>query len=304
MGAALLLEMPACVPGEQQRRYREAAARALAFLENGPVADGRWEDFETYFSCAPWGATDQIGRRVHRNGVYKSNTLAIFWCAEAFLLAYQTFGDKRYLALGRRCLDELCLYQQVWDPSWIPADCHGGFGAMNADGEWNDARQSLFALLFLDYYQATGEREYFERGVAALRASFALLYCPENARVRPAYERAHPMFGSESYGFTMENVAHGGPDGNGIGPFTIFSWGNGAALASAALVRDRFGDVYVDAKRRAAFGINGCEAEVQGGTVAVRERYGRETLKVVYAGGERRNVALRPSGTGEVPLTP
>jgi hypothetical protein len=40
---------------------------------------------------------------------------------------------------------------------------------MNADGEWNDARQSLFAPLYLEYYAATGEREYFERGVAALR---------------------------------------------------------------------------------------------------------------------------------------
>jgi hypothetical protein len=173
---------------------------------------------------------------------------------------------------------------------------------MNADGEWNDARQSLFAPVFLDYYRATGEREYFERGVAALRASFALLYCPENARVRPAYERAHPMLGPESYGFTMENVAHGGPDGHGIGPFTIFSWGNGAALASAALVRDRFGDVYVDAKRHSAFGINGCEAEIQGRMVAVRERYGRKSLGVVYADGQRREVALSPTGTGEVPL--
>lgn len=294
MGATLLLELAARFPGET--RYREAAVRALRYLAGGPVAQGRWEDFETYFSCSRWGSDDQIGKLVARNGVYKSNTLSLFWCAEAFLAAHQTLGDQkenRWLALGRRCLDELSLYQQVWDPSWIPAPCHGGFGVMNADGEWNDARQSLFAPLYLDYYRATGQAEYFERGVAALRASFALLYCPENALVRGAYERAHPFFGPESYGFTMENIAHGGPDGNTIGPFTIFSWGNGAALSATALVRARFGDVYVDAARNTAFGIDGCEATITNGAVQIRDRYHRAALVVRYAGsGASRTVPL------------
>jgi hypothetical protein len=301
MGAALQLELAERFPTET--RYRESAVRALRYLENGPVAQGRWEDFETYFSCSRWGGSDRMGAPIERNGVYKSNTLSHFWCAEAFLLAHRALKEKRYLAVGRRCLDELSLFQQVWDPSWIPAPCHGGWGVMNADGEWNDARQSLFAPLYLDYYRATGESEYFERGVAGLRASFAMLYCPENAEVRRAYEKQHPMFGPESYGFMMENIAHGGPGTDVIGPFTIFTWGNGAALAAAATVRDRYGDVFIDTVRKAAFGIDGCTAAVtKTGSVEIQDRYNRPELTVVYASGARRPVRLT-SGKGEVPLS-
>ncbi len=304
MGATLLLELAERFPGEA--RYREAAARALRYLEEGPVAEGRWEDFETYFSCSRWWG-DRVGERIARSGVFKANTLSMFWCAEAFLAAHRVLGGgqqdgaQRYLAIGRRCLDELSLYQQVWDPSWIPAPCHGGWGVMNADGEWNDARQSLFAPLYLAYYRVTGVPEYFERGVAALRASFAMLYCPENAQVRQAYERQHPAFGPESYGFMMENIAHGGPGTEVIGPFTIFTWGNGAALAAAATVRDLYGDVYIDTARKAAFGVDGCEATVDGGTVRVRDRYGRASLTAAYADGGRREVPLQ-DGRGEAPL--
>lgn len=300
MSATLLLELAHSFPHEA--RYRAAALKCLRYLEAGPVRQGRWEDFETYFSCSRWGG-DQVGHPIARNGVYKSNSLSPFWCAEAFLAASRTLGNLHWLALGRRCLDELSLYQQVWDPPWIPASCHGGFGVMNGDGEWNDARQSLFAPLYLDYYDATGEQEYFERGVSALRASFAMLYCPENTRVRRAYEQAHPFFGPESYGFLMENIAHGGPGENAIGPFTIFTWGNGAALSTAAIIRDRWGDIYIDPERHAAFGIDGCDAQVRGDTVQIHDRYRRPTLMVHYSGGATRTVTLT-DGRGTVPLKP
>lgn len=285
MAVTLLLELG-------KREHREAARKGLAYLENGPVREARWEDFETYFSCSRWGS-DRVGRKVTRTGVYKSNTFSPFWCAEAFLAAHRTLKEKRWLALGRRCLDELSLYQQVWDPPTIPAPCHGGFGVMNADGEWNDARQSLFAPLYLEYYRETGDAEYFERGVSALRASFVMLFCPENAQVYEAYRKAHPFFGPESYGFMMENIAHGGPGPAAIGPFTIFTWGNGAALAAAATVFDRYGDVYFDPRRKQAFGIDGVRAEVRGRRVDIDDPYGRDQVTVVYASGRRRTVRLK-----------
>jgi hypothetical protein len=72
MGIALLLEMAAHFPGEQQRRrYREAAARALAFLENGPVANGRWEDFETYFPALRGAQRIRSGAWWHETGCTK-----------------------------------------------------------------------------------------------------------------------------------------------------------------------------------------------------------------------------------------
>lgn len=300
MSATLLFEMSHQFPHEE--RYRHAAVKALHYLETGPVREGRWEDFETYFSCSRWGG-DHLGQIIPRSGVYKSNSLSPFWCAEAFLKGYQSLHDAHYLTLGKRCLDELSLYQQVWDPPWIPAACLGGFGVMNSDGEWDDARQSLFAPLYLDYYAATGQSDYCERGVAALRASFAMLYCPENMQVRRAYERAHPEFGPESYGFMMENIAHGGPGTDVIGPFTIFTWGNGAALSTAALIHDHYGDIYVDSTRQAAFGIDGCTASLENGAVHVHDRFNRPALLVRYGNGVSRRVALS-NGNGTIPLQP
>jgi hypothetical protein len=210
--------------------HREAALRGISFLE-GIARDGRWEDFETYWSCARWGSP---GERVPRNGVYKQNTLSIAWCAEAFLLA----GS---LGLARRCIDELSLYQAVWDPPFLPAPAHGGFGVMNADSEWNDARQSLFAPLYLELGRKLDDRELVERGVSALRASFSMLYCPENAALARAYEQRFLFFGPESWGFMMENQGH--DVAQPIGTFTIYTWGNGSALAAAATVRDLFPEI-------------------------------------------------------------
>lgn len=237
VAASLLFELAGISP-----KCHAAALAALPFLEE-VAKQGRWEDFETYYSCAPWGAPELLGRRVVRNGVYKQNTLSIAWCADAFLRAFRATREARMLALARRCIDELSLYQAVWDPPFLPAPAHGGFGVMNADSEWNDARQSLFAPLFLDLGREMGDAELTERGVSALRASFSMLYCPENAALARAYEKRFPFFGPETYGFMMENQGHSGADP--IGTFTIFSWGNGSALATAATVRDRFPELAV-----------------------------------------------------------
>ena len=282
MSAALLFEMSAKT-GDQ--KMQDAAKKGLSYLESWPVKDARWEDFETYFSCSRW-AEDRIGQKIARNGVYKSNTFSPFWCAEAFLGGYRATKDRKWLALGQRCIDELSLYQQVWEPPTIPAPTHGGFGVMNADGEWNDSRQSLFAPLYLDYYRETKQPEYFERGVSALRASFAMMYCPENTQVKGAYEKAHPFFGAESYGFMMENIAHGGPGPNPIGPFTIFTWGNGAALEAAAKVWDNYGDAYQSGDD--LFPIDGLT--LKEGKLA--PMYGQKTADLMEEGQKRRTIEL------------
>lgn len=227
VSAALLFEL-----GEH-----EAALRCLPFLEN-VAREGRWEDFETYYSCARWGTP---GARIARNGVFKQNTLSIFWTAEAFFQAWRVTKDRAHLAMARRCVDELSLYQAIWDPPFLPAPAYGGFGVMNGDAEWNDARQSLFAPLYLDLGTAMGDRELVLRGMHALRASFTMLYCPENPVLARAYEKRFPFFGKETFGFMMENQGH--DPNEPIGTFTIFTWGNGSALAAAATVRDRFPEI-------------------------------------------------------------
>lgn len=296
MSVSLLFDLLSL--GIEEEGWRAAALTGAAFVES-VIGEARWEDFETYWSCAPWGR-ERLGEKVPRNGVFKQNTLSIAWCAEAMLGAWRATNDRRYLALARRCVDELSLYQAVWDPPFLPAPAHGGFGVMNADSEWNDARQSLFAPLYLDMYRATGDVELFERGAAALRASFSMLYCPENEALAPAYERRFPVFGAESYGFMMENQGHG-DGGEPIGTFTIFSWGNGSALAAAATLRDRYGELYLDKERGRLLPVEGVFVTTKDGTAKVEDPYGRESLAVVDSTGRRRTLKLR-GGRGSIRL--
>ncbi|NUP09564.1 MAG: hypothetical protein HOW73_26260 [Polyangiaceae bacterium] len=296
MAVALLFELASS--GNAPAGASESARRGITFLES-IIGDARWEDFETYYSCAPWGAPELLGKRVPRNGAHKQNTLGIAWTADAMLRAYEASSDPRFLRLARRCIDELSLYQAVWDPPFLPAPAHGGFGVMNADSEWNDARQSLFAPLYLQMYRHTGDVELFERGVSALRASFSMMYCPENEATKAAYERRFPFFGEESYGFMMENQGHSG--GDPIGTFTIFTWGNGSGLATAAKVHDLYGDVFIDVPRARALAVDVTSAEIRGPEVHVHDRYERPQIVAVWSDG-RRHVVQLSAGRGTFPL--
>lgn len=225
-------------------RYRGPALRAIDAVLSGIVPDGNWLDFETYWSCCGWGRDRYLDRKIERNAMHKQNTLSMFWTAEALLAAWRATGRPSYLDWGRRTLDELSMAQQAWQPPFIYVPALGGFGVMNADGEWNDSRETLFAELFLDYGRVLGEEAYAERGVAALKAGFVMMYCPENPAVKAMWEKVYPWFGPADYGFTMENYGHGGrtsPEGEGMGVFTIYDWGNGAAAEAAMRILDHYG---------------------------------------------------------------
>src|SRR5690606_40467372 len=102
------------------------------------------------------------------------NNFSMFWTAEALLACYQNTKQLKYLDAGQRTLDELLMTQATWQPHFIPIKALGGFGVMNADGEWNDARQSLFAELIIQYGKELKQEEYIKRGLSALRASFEI----------------------------------------------------------------------------------------------------------------------------------
>ncbi len=227
-------------------RYRESALKALEVLVKEVLPEGRWEDFETYWSCCRYGAETLLGKRVKRNGLYKQNSLSMFYLAEALLRCYQVTGEEAHLSHGVRCLDEMLMLQSSFQPEGMPVMTVGGFGVMNCDGELNDARQSLFAPLIIAYGRETGRQEYIERGYAALRASFSMMYCPENPEVVAQWEKRWPFLGEDDYGFMMENYAHGGyanAEDLGIGEFTIFDWGNGAAAEACLYVAERYGNL-------------------------------------------------------------
>lgn len=228
----------------REPRYAIAAYAAMQAVMDNTIPQGQWEDFETYWSCSRWGADSLVGRKITRNDMYKQNTLSMYWTAEALYSCYEATGKLYYLNTGRRVLDALLMYQAAWQPVYMYVNVLGGFGVMNADGEWNDSRQSLFAELILQYGRTLGEREYTERGLAALKASFVMMYSPQNPKTKQQWERKWNFFGKEDYGFMMENYGHGGttgPGGLGIGEFTIYDWGNGAASEAYLRIADHFG---------------------------------------------------------------
>lgn len=224
-------------------KYKVAALKAMDAVSGEIVQTGRWEDFETYWSCAKWWG-DRVGQKVPRNNMYKQNNFSIFWTAEALLNAYELTKNKKYLELGQRTLDELLMTQALWQPSYMHVKVFGGFGVMNADGEWNDARQAVFAELIIRYGKLLKKKEYVDRGIAAMKASFNMMYCPENAQTKKQWEKVYPFFNKKDYGFMMENYGHGGyadAHGGGIGVFTIYDWGNGTACEAYNRIIDRYG---------------------------------------------------------------
>jgi len=277
-------------------RYSKAALRAIDALLVEIIPEGRWEDFETYWSCCSFGKEEFLGKKFPRNNMYKQNTLSMFWTAESLLAAYRKTGDGNYLGWGVRVLNELSLAQQIWQPPFIYIPALGGFGVMNFDGEWNDSRQCLFAELFMDYYRVTGKPEFFERGSSALKAAFVMMYCPENPEVKVLWEKVCPFFDKEDYGFTMENYGHGGktsPEGMGMGSFTIYDWGNGAAAEARNRIYDHYGDVYIDRGKGFAFGTGSTSVAKNGDEYIVTDfSDSPRTIKVVYENGESRVVHL------------
>lgn len=232
----------------QNERYRRSALKAMNAIIENIVFEGQWEDFETYWSCSRYGSENLVGKKVERNNQFKQNTLSMFWTAEALLESFNLTGNPEYLKLGERTIDELLMYQASWQPPFIYVRTVGGFAVMNADGEWNDSRQSLFSELIIRYGDELKREEYVQRGLAALYASFEMMYCPENSATKEQWEKVWPFFNEKDYGFMMENYGHGGvtsSEGIGIGEFTIYDWGNGAASEAYNRIVDHYGEEFV-----------------------------------------------------------
>jgi len=251
--------------------YLDAARRALDFLEREVVAESKWWDYECLVSCVG----PHLGQRDPDTGLFDASTMSMIWAAQAYAEMHEVTREVRFLDLGRRVVNELSLYQHLYDKPWlfgIPS--FGGFTSQNRDAEQNDARQALVAPVFLHYYRLTGREDLFHRGVAALRASFTNTYLPENKPVWMVMNLQFPWFGPNDYGFTEENTFHTGDPGS---PFVMrasnFNWGPGSAAAAVAEVELRYGGLYVDLARGRAFGLDGCVAQLTPSTPGTSSRY-------------------------------
>jgi len=213
----------------------------------------KWFDYETFYSCS----FKRLGLFDQYTGTFPQNTMSMYWAAEMYRLLYLASGDRDFLDTGTRVLDHLCLYQQVWDPPFLSIDGFGGFGVMNTDAEWNDARQGIIAPVLMDYYRASGNPRHMERGIAALRASFTTMYIEENRLVAPGNMEAEH---SGENGSVAENYGHFGYDYRTTG-YLQSDWGAGSASYAAAYAEKHFGDIFVDVGRSEGFGVNGCRVD-------------------------------------------
>lgn len=234
-------------------RYLEAAKRAAGFIASEVIPRQKWFDYETFYSCAH----KSLDMFDHYTDTFPQNTMSMYWAAEMYRLLHLATGDAGYLELGVQVLNHLCLYQQVWDPPFLSIDGFGGFGVMNADAEWNDARQGIIAPVLMEYYRATGDPRHMERGIAALRASFTTMYIEENRLVAPGNMKSVHR---EEMGSVAENYGHFGYDYRTTG-YLEADWGAGSASYAAAYAEKHFGDVFVDVERVRGFGVNGCRVD-------------------------------------------
>ena len=281
-GAALFLSRYAAATGDTSSR--RAAENAMGYIFRSVVPDRKWFDFETFFSCSakPVGFFDSV------TGQYPQNTLSMDMAAEACASLFSLTGKKEYVDRGSVILDYLCLYQQVWSPRWLSRELFGGFGVQNTDAEWSDARQAYFAMTLMEYYALTGRREYFERGVAALRAMFSLFESADSPR-------------------TAENYGHSG--GDAPAGVTGLHWGTGSAVVSVHLVRALYGDAYVNVRDGWGAGIDGCSIpSVRAGDgiicFAVLDHVGvHRTVHVKFGFTENRTYTVSVNGRDLGPFT-
>jgi hypothetical protein len=230
----------------KEKRYLEAAERLAAFMKKEILPRQRWYDFETFYSCStkPENFFDSF------TGQWPQCTLSMLWAIDGFAALHEVTGKPDYLSAAEAVADYAGFFQAVWQPHFIiTAYAFGGFRSQNSDAEWLDMRQSLFGAAFAHLGLITGRQDLIERGVAALRASLAIINHPrhiQNAIFR--YPR-YPL------GIEPENIDHEGLPQDPLR--SGFDWGEGGALAAAADLLQRLGSAFIDFKRSVAVGVDG-----------------------------------------------
>ncbi len=236
----------------EDERILHICEKIANYIINHVIPEDKWHDFEPFFSCTqlPLDTYDTYTKSHIRN------TLCIYWCAEGFKELFKITKKNGYLEAGERVLAVLSLFQQIWNIPYLNINTFGGFGSQNADAELNDARQGLFVRTYMEYYLLTGKEEYMERGIAALRASWALQLLKEYEEQCPGNIKGIDTIDSVDKGSMYENYGHTGSDFRVPGQIT-FDWGVGTAAMATAYIKKFFGDLFIDFKEQFIFGIDG-----------------------------------------------
>ncbi|MEE9377885.1 MAG: hypothetical protein V3V33_07595 [Candidatus Lokiarchaeia archaeon] len=236
----------------KEEKVIQVCKKIANYIQTEIISEDKWHDFEPFYSCK--------GRSLNFFDEYTNcnlmSTLSMYWCAEGFKELYKITGNVEYLTAGERTLAVLSLFQQIWNMPYISINTFGGFGVQNVDAELNDARQALFVCTYMEYYLITGKREYIERGIAALRASWALQLLKEYEKICPGNLKAIETIDGIDKGCVCENYGHLGKDER-VSGYIMFDWGIGSAATATAYVKKVFGDLFIDFKERLTFGIDG-----------------------------------------------
>jgi hypothetical protein len=230
----------------------EVAEGIAKFLIREIFPVNKWHDFEPFYSCT--------NLPINFYDIYTDNhvinTLSIYWTAEGFKELFKITKNQKYLEFGELALSILSLFQQIWNMPNLSYNTFGGFGVQNADAELNDARQGLFVRTYAEYYLLTGNREYMERAIAALRACWALQLLPAYKDVSPGNLDGIETINSIDKGCVAENYGHAGIDFRITG-YIMFDWGVGTAAMATAYMKKKFGDLFIDFKESMLWGIDG-----------------------------------------------
>ena len=227
-------------------RYRQAAERAAQFLVDEVLPTHRWVDFEALYSCAVKAESFHDTR----TGQPPRNAMSMSWALQGFVSLFETTGERRYLDAAEEVADYASLLQTVWAPHFIiTAYPFGGFTSQIGDAEWLDQRDHRFAGILVTLGLLTGRQDLVERGVAAARASFALVTHPRHVENGIYNAPTFPL------GLGPENIDHEGFPQTPLrsGP----SWAEVGGLVAAADVLRQLGGIHVDVERDLAVGVDG-----------------------------------------------
>jgi hypothetical protein len=233
-----------------QNEYLKTAERMAAFLMREILPSQRWYDFETFYSCSkkPENFYDS------RTGQWPQCSLSMIWAIEGLAALFECTKNRSYLSAGEAVADYASFYQACWQPHFVTtAYAFGGYRSQNSDAEWLDMRHACAAEALLHLAALTHRQDLYERGAAAMRASFAIINHPRLIKNNIFCYPRYPL------GIEPENIDHEGVPQDPLR--SGFDWGEGGGLAAAAELLGTLGGAYIDLENNIAVGIDGVIVE-------------------------------------------